>query len=363
MRILHVISRLNIGGTASWLNQLSISLQEQGHVVRIISGCTELNEAPALMNPGLDVKFLSTLRKRFSLIQDVRSFLRIRMEIKRFAPTIINTHTSKAGFLARLANLTFLKNRPRIVHTLHGHLLYGYFPKWKSVVIIFIERALGTFTDLILIPGHLVALEAKKAGLVRASKVFEVVPGVCISIPPKGVSTEGRLKVGWLGRLTQIKRPDRVMELAERFPEIDFHIGGAGELMQSLLMNCLPNVVFEGWVDAIEFWPRMDIALLTSDNEAMPISLIEAGMLGIPAITTNVGSTSEVVIDGVTGYVVNGDSTSIFEALQKMADSTEIRILFGRNARAFTSSTFSPRKQLELHEEGYKQALGVDRKF
>jgi glycosyltransferase involved in cell wall biosynthesis len=363
MRILHVISRLNIGGTASWLNQLSISLQEQGHVVRIISGCTEPNEAPALMNQELDVKFLSSLRKSFSLVKDVQSFFKIRMEIKKFAPTIINTHTSKAGILARLANLTLLRKRSRIVHTLHGHLLYGYFPKWKSLLIICIERTLGIFTDLIFIPGHLVALEAKKAGLVKASKVFEVVPGVCISMPQKYVPAEERLKVGWLGRLTQIKRPDRVIELAEKFPGIDFHIGGAGELMQPLLLNCPRNVFFEGWVEAVEFWPRMDIALLTSDNEAMPISLIEAGMLGIPAITTNVGSTSEVVVDGKSGFVVNADMARMCEALQKMSGSPEIRIEFGINAREFTSRAFSPKRQVELHIEGYMQALETSRKF
>jgi glycosyltransferase involved in cell wall biosynthesis len=190
-------------------------------------------------------------------------------------------------------------------------------------------------------------------------KVVEVVPGVPIPNLTRHINDSHKLRVGWLGRLTLIKRPDRVIELAILFPEVDFFIGGDGELMRSLKDNCPSNLHLDGWVEANEFWSRVDIALLTSDNEAMPISLIEAGMLGLPAVTTNVGSTSEVVIDGKSGIVAATDTASLADALRKVVDSEEMRSHYGEYARRFTTSTFSPRNQLESHLRAYKLALGV----
>ncbi len=354
-----MISRLNVGGTASWIDQLATSMQDEGHEVRILTGVTDTNEAQAQMNSNLDIKFLSNLKKKLNLGKDLRSFVQIRNEIKLFNPNIINTHTSKAGLLTRLANITLLHQRPKLVHTLHGHLLYGYFPKWKIRLIIGVERFLGLFTDFVLIPGKNVAAEAESAGLVNHRKVIEVVPGVPVPSSQRHSHESQKLRVGWLGRLTQIKRPDRVIELANMFPDIHFFMGGDGELMRSLQDVCPSNMYLEGWVEANEFWSRIDIALLTSDNEAMPISLIEAGMLGLPAVTTNVGSTSEVVTNGESGLVVGTDTSDLADALGKLIQSPELRAKYGENARTFTTSSFSPKNQLETHLRAYEIALGL----
>ena len=357
MRVLHIITRLNVGGTASWLDLLSSSLLKEGHQVRILSGVTSSNEILAPLSSITDVRYIQTLKKDSSILEDLCSFWKIRLEIKRFNPSVINTHTSKAGFLARLANFSLLRKRSRIVHTIHGHLLYGYFPKWKIWVIIHVERFLGVLTDLILVPGKRVTVEAESAGLLNKEKVINVVPGV--PIPNIQVQSEvsQRVRVGWLGRLTQIKRPDRVIELAKMFPDVDFFVGGNGELMNFIRKDSPTNLHLEGWVAANEFWGRMDIALLTSDNEAMPISLIEAGMMALPAVTTNVGSTAEVVIDGRSGFVVETDIQSIAEGLRRLIESPELRTQYGEFAREFTTSTFSPKNQLDSHLDAYEIAI------
>lgn len=359
MRVLHIITRLNVGGTASWLDQLSLSLQKSGHEVRILTGITDKNEIPDVMSSECDIRYIHTLNKSSNFFQDLYSFWMIRKEIKLFNPTIINTHTSKAGLLTRLANITLLYQRPKLVHTLHGHLLYGYFPKWKIRLIIGVERFLGLFTDLVLVPGKNVATEAESARLINHRKVIQVVPGVPIPSTPRLSQESQRLRVGWLGRLTQIKRPDRVIELAKMFPDVDFFVGGDGELMRSLQDACPSNMYLEGWVEADEFWSRIDIALLTSDNEAMPISLIEAGMLGLPAVTTNVGSTSEVVVNNKSGLVVGTNTSDLADALGKLIKSPELRAEYGENARTFTTSNFSPKNQLETHLRAYEIALGM----
>ena len=116
-----------------------------------------------------------------------------------------------------------------------------------------------------------------------------------------GIAKEKRPIVVWLGRFTQVKRPDRVIELAKKEAGFFFVMAGGGELEESIRASAPENVLVAGWQKKEEMWAIADIALCTSDSEGMPLSLIEAQMAGIPVVSTNVGSVDEIVVDGVTG--------------------------------------------------------------
>ena len=127
-------------------------------------------------------------------------------------------------------------------------------------------------------------------------------------LPPKkdsqesfGLSTS-KLQCGFIGRVTQIKRPDRfldvVSEIKRRGVEIEFFMAGDGELLdvcrERITREVLPVKVL-GWQSEIEkVLSAADMVILTSDNEGTPLSLIQAGMAGLPVVTTNVGSVPEV---------------------------------------------------------------------
>jgi glycosyltransferase involved in cell wall biosynthesis len=110
-----------------------------------------------------------------------------------------------------------------------------------------------------------------------------------------------------------------------------------------------------GWQSDIErLLSAAEMLVLTSDNEGMPLSLIQAGMAGLPVVATNVGSVSDVVINGVTGFVTSRDVKEIADALEKLLKSDAVRGQFGRSAKSFTLDNFGLKRLVHDHEELYK---------
>ncbi len=93
--------------------------------------------------------------------------------------------------------------------------------------------------------------------------------------------------------------------------------------------------------DVADVLVAADVVLLTSDNEGTPVSLIEAGMMGCPAVTTRVGSAGEVVLDGRTGLVVERRSDALAEAVLHLLSHRELRERMGSEARVHTRRHFS----------------------
>jgi glycosyltransferase involved in cell wall biosynthesis len=146
--------------------------------------------------------------------------------------------------------------------------------------------------------------------------------------------------VAFAGRLTQVKRPERfidlAIEVAGRHPSTVFLIAGKGELLDSLVVRARPlggRVRFLGWrSDVATVYAASDVIVLTSDNEGMPVSLIEAAAVGTPAVTTRVGSAPEVVLDGVTGFVTDTDVNALARATIELIESSELRLRMGAAA-------------------------------
>jgi len=119
-----------------------------------------------------------------------------------------------------------------------------------------------------------------------------------------------------------------------------------------------------GWQCNIEsVLSAADIVILTSDNEGTPLSLIQAGMAGIPVVTTNVGSVPEIVLNNLTGIVTELDVQQIADALESLAKSPGLRAQLGNAAREFTLANFGVQRLVNDHEELYKRLLSSQTKF
>ena len=351
---------MNLGGTATWINTLDSQMAKDGHEIHLIYGTTFAPEIEADIKNPQSSYLIRGLGKDSGFISSIRAFFAIRGLVRKINPDLVNTHTSKAGFLGRIAVFSIGRKRPALVHTFHGHVLTGYFSKAKVFIIKLIERFLGKISDLILVAGEQVGAELLDSSVVRSEKLRIVYPGVEYkSELIKSQTIGSRLSIGWLGRLTNIKRPDRMIEIAKKIPNIDFVVGGSGELESSLRKIAPKNVTFLGWVSPEAFWPNVDIALLTSDNEAMPYSLIEAGLQGLPAVTTNVGSTSEVVIDGKTGFVVGTQVDALSKAINKLISNPELILQMGSAAKTWALDNFSPTTMASLHLRIYQEAIAL----
>jgi len=299
------------------------------------------------------------------MLSDLKALMEVRKYIVECKPDLINTHTAKAGLIGRLAVASILKDRPTIIHTYHGHLLYGYFPKWKSNVLIFIEKFLANFTDVLIAAGDKVKSDLLDAGIGREDQYIVARPGV--KILDIGTKEQARIKaglpsdeiiVGWLGRLAPIKRPDRVIELAKHIPGVNFIIAGDGELRAELEAMASRNVYFLGVQNSDEMFSLADVVILTSDSEGMPLTLIEGQMAGVPAIATDVGSVSEIVENEVTGLVTSTQIEQIISSLGRLLGDSMLRSTMAKAAGIRAKENFSVEKMVTSHIQSYQQVIG-----
>jgi glycosyltransferase involved in cell wall biosynthesis len=373
IRVMRIIARMNVGGPAVQVSGLMRGFNAVDFDQRLFTGYCADDEADYLVTVAADVQAIRIegFGRRVSFGGDIRAFTALVKEIRAFKPHVIHTHTAKAGFLGRIASIISLQPSIR-VHTFHGHLLNGYFGSFKKSLVVIAEKILAIFTDQLLAVGDKVRKDLLNAGIGKKEKFNLMPPGLEISkLPAKGDSlksfalSDTRLHCAFIGRFTQIKRPDRfldvVSEVKKRGIALDFFIAGDGELLESCKKRVsdqkLP-VTMLGWQSDIEkVLSAADIVVLTSDNEGTPLSLIQAGMAGLPVVTTNVGSVPEIVLDGVTGIITDLDVQEIANALEKLATDKALRERLGLAAQEFTLANFGVKRLIHDHEELYKKLL------
>ena len=379
IRVMRIIARMNVGGPAVQVSGLMRGLNDTEFDHRLYTGYCATDEADYLDSVATDIKSIRIdgLGRRVSLRGDIRAFLSLVKAIREFKPNIIHTHTAKAGFLGRLASLVSLQKSVR-VHTFHGHLLNGYFGSFKRMLVVIAEKALAFATQQLLAVGNKVRQDLLEAGIGSKEKFGLMPPGLTIgNLPSKndaleffGLNNE-RLQCAFIGRVTQIKRPDRfldvVSEIKKRKISLDFFIAGDGELLEAcrerIIAEDLPVKVL-GWQSNIEkVLSAADIVVLTSDNEGTPLSLIQAGMAGLPVVSTNVGSVPEVVLDNATGLISSLDVQEIADALEKLFTDKALRERLGHAAQEFTLANFGVQRLVHDHEELYKTLLASRAKF
>ena len=373
IRVMRIIARMNVGGPAVQVSGLMRSLNASQFEHRLYTGYCAVDEADYLETVAIDVSAIRIegFGRRVSLGGDLKAFLSLIKEIRNFKPHVIHTHTAKAGFLGRIASILSLHPSIR-VHTFHGHLLNGYFSSFKRMLVVLAEKILAIFTHQLLAVGDKVRQDLLAVGVGKLEKFGLMPPGLEIEkIPNKKDSqqsyglSEQTIQCAFIGRVTQIKRPDRfldvVSETKQRGVPIEFFMAGDGELLETcrkrITHEDLPVKVL-GWQSKIEqVLSAADVVVLTSDNEGTPLSLIQAGMAGLPVVTTRVGSVPEVVIDGVTGIITNLDVQEIADALEKLANGAELRAQMGASAQEFTLANFGVKRLVNDHEALYKKLI------
>ena len=144
-------------------------------------------------------------------------------------------------------------------------------------------------------------------------------------------------------------------------PEVDFIAGGDGALREGLQERSPENLRSLGWADPATFWSACDLAVLTSDNEAMPYSLVEAALAGLPTVTTDAGSASEVVVDRVTGLVVPLSAGAVAQGVRELDADPESMASMGAAARERALVEFSPERMLAEHISAYERAIASRR--
>ena len=209
---------MNQGGTARWLEKLSKGLISAGWDSVIIAGEVGRNEVEDSSFEELHGIKVHSLGKGKGPISDLRAFFQLRAIFKNQNPDVVNTHTSKAGVIGRLAAASIFTRGPRIIHTYHGHLLYGYFSMPVTRAITFVEIWMASLTNQFIVAGKTVRDELILSGVGSINKYSIIKPGVDSEHKLDLEVTRNQLGiynnaivVGWMCRLENINSPNRVL--------------------------------------------------------------------------------------------------------------------------------------------------------
>jgi glycosyltransferase involved in cell wall biosynthesis len=339
----------------------------------LVTGYCDVNESDYLDEVAKDVKAVRVpgLGRSVSPLRDVNAFFLLIKVIRKFKPDVIHTHTAKAGALGRVAGLIAAPSAKR-VHTFHGHLLHGYFSRSKTQLVVFVEKFLAAVTFRMVAIGNSVKEDLVHAKIGKDSKYEVIFPGLqplktyAKDEAKKSLGLESdKTYLVFVGRLTQIKRPDRLLEIARYLkanqPNSQILIAGAGELLKKIegvsASEGLP-MTFLGWRSDIDLiLSAGDIAILCSDNEGIPLTLIQASQAGLPIVSTDVGSVSDIVIDGVTGFLTEVTSEGLIQGITKLLENPELRHTFGKAGEQRARDFFSSHSMVEHHQRLYSQSL------
>jgi glycosyltransferase involved in cell wall biosynthesis len=339
-----VIARLNVGGPALHVTYLTEGLASRGYETTLVAGDVARGEESMeriAQSAGVEVVRLPGLSRELSPVRDLVAAFQLARIIRKVRPDVVHTHTAKAGAVGRAAALVAGRQRPVVVHTFHGHVLRGYFGELGSRVFRAIETTLALMSDRLVAVSPEVRDELVSLRVAPAAK-FEVIR-LGIDLEPRvrfdGDVTEVRRRlgigpdvflVGWFGRMTAVKRTDDLLTTLSALRALGVEamllLVGDGDDRERLEeraheLGLARSCLFLGYQDDVApFYASCDAVILTSANEGTPVTIIEALAAGKPVVVTDVGGVSDVVEDGVTGYLVPPGATDLLaERLQAIA--------------------------------------------
>lgn len=348
--------------------------------VTVLYGEKEKDETEAIFSeensPVFFIK-IGSLHRSIRPFQDYISYRAILKIIKQQKPDIVHTHGFKTGLLGRIAAKR--AGVPVIIHTYHGHLFHSYYNRRISKFICLLERKLASVSDKII------AVSPQQA--YEISNVYHIAPPHKIETIFIGIDAEdywvnpdpnaglrkpfqipeNAVLIGIIGRLVKIKNHSLFIRVAQRIlnkgKDVYFFIIGEGEekkyiqkqlTEQHLLWeeghagSRLSNIYFTSWISNISpALQDIDIVLLTSLNEGTPVSLMEAQLLQIPVVASNVGGVRDTLADNESGFLINDNDVDQFvEKLQLLIQDKTLRNKMGMAGKKFVEERFSKEKEV-----------------
>jgi glycosyltransferase involved in cell wall biosynthesis len=314
---------------------------------------------------GIEPVYLPGLQREIAPVSDAHAVRALVKMIRELKPDVLHTHTAKAGAVGRTAARLAGADRPRaVVHTFHGHVLSGYFGSATTAGFRQVERTLARSTDALIAVSPEVRDDLVALGVAPAERITVVRLGLDLdarTTAPAGAREEERARlglppdrfaVGWLGRMTDIKRVDVLLdafaELRGRGVDAALVLVGDGPLRLQLEQRAADLGIadathFVGYrADVAPLYAGLDAVALSSANEGTPVAVIEALAAGVPAVSTEVGGVSDVVVDGKSGFLVPaGDAEGMAERLAILAADASLRTEMGAFGSEWVRSRYS----------------------
>jgi len=392
IKVIHIITRLDMGGSAQNTLFTALHHDPQRYSVCLIKGSTAesaMTEAETQLvdeklrtakEQGIEVVDLRPLVRRISPFNDVKAFISIFRFLRRLKPDIVHTHTSKAGILGRLA--ACIARVPIIIHTPHGHVFYGHFGRSLSKIFLQMEKLLGRITH------HQIGLTPEEGNdylrlsVSKPSNTSVIHSGVDIHRFIEGAKQRTRkskelgipadsLVIGYVGWLIPIKGVTHLVNamarVVEQHPKSILVLVGKGDekgeeeikLKEQVERAGLADKVrFLGWrPDVDEIMGCFDIFVLPSLNEGMGRVLVEAMAAGLPIVASRVGGIPDLVKDGRNGLLVPpADASALAKAISDLLAEKKNRNRMGKAGKKMCRP-YSAKAMVEQIDDLYKELL------
>ncbi len=377
-RVAHVITRLCKGGAQENTFHTVRLANRERFEVDLISGPTCGSEGSIeaeVRAAGIDILREPALVRQVAPFRDWLALRRLERLFLEKQYHIVHTHTSKAGFVGRLAAAR--AEVPIVVHTPHGNVFHGYFPGPVTRLFVWMERHAARRTDRIveLTPGGIEEHLAEWIG--RRDQYACIFSGIDLAPFESAIARRNETRqalgvgpeeflVGGVGRLEPIKGFAYLIEAArltlERLPQVRFIVAGQGALEEDLrhaAADLGDRFRFLGLRDDVpDLMAAMDVFALPSLNEGMGRVLLEAGAAGTPAVASCVGGVPDIIQAGKTGILVEPrDPRAIVEAICDLARDSARRIAMGRAAREAVAPGFGLEGMVQRIESLYEDLI------
>jgi glycosyltransferase involved in cell wall biosynthesis len=364
LRILHVITRLDKGGSAENTMLTALGNAAHGHHVSLICGISDIPQSETeerARESGISIIRFNTLVREISPFKDLWTLFRIYLHLKLHPCDVLHTHTSKAGIIARIAGKT--AGVKCIIHTPHGHIFYGYFSPAKTRFLTTIERMVTRKTAAVITLTQHERSDYLDRNIGTPDSVYPVFSGIemqpYLEADYDRAATRRELGIprdcylaGTVARLVHIKNQDLTISAAQLLkkshPDIYYLFVGDGDMREHLeqriaSLGLRDRFIFTGWRNDI---PRMlhaiDLYIMCSHNEGMGRAFVEAQACGLPVIGSRVGGIPEVLVEGETGYLVSPtDHEALAESITRWYNRRHEREEIARRCREWVNPRFS----------------------
>ena len=381
VKVLRIIGRLNVGGPAIHVVNLTAGLNPLRYQPLLVAGSENEAEGSMLhfaLSHGVKPTVIPEIVTAFRLAtRDGKALWKLYWLMRKERPHIVHTHTAKAGFLGRLA--ARLAGVPVIVHTFHGHVLHGYYGPVKNALLRRVERSLAWFTDRLVTVSEQVKSELIGYGIAKAEKISVVPLGFDLDPFLNSHAQQGEFRremglsdkhklVGIVGRIFPIKNHALFLESAARIaaqePAARFVVVGDGVFRPNLenqarALGITDRVLFTGWRrDLPRIYADLNVLVVSSDNEGTPVSAIEAMASSRPVVATRVGGLPDLIEDRKTGRLVpHRDAEALASAVLDLLQSPHTARELGRNAQESVRQRFAVQRLLADMDHLYSQLL------
>ena len=365
-KIAHVVTRIASGGVSSVLFSLMRISAGSGYELTLIyGGESKLPEEYKLFIRKNNIRTIHIpyLKREIDPVNDFLAFWKLAYIFRREKFDIIHCHTSKAGFLGRLAAGLF--SDATVFYMPHGHIFYGYFGKLKTSLFIFLEKIAARFTDKIITLSGNESAEFLRRGIGKKNQFAVVHNGIDTGYFSRAIGKKSKKRelkierrspvVTVIARLEPVKGHGILIEaygrVAELYPGSVCLLAGDGTLKAGLKkmvkqLHLQDYFIFLGERNDIsEILQISDLIVLPSLNEGLGLALIEALSAGKPVVASNVGGVAEIIINNKNGLLVPaGNPEKLSAAINTILGNPALARKFGNFGKIWAKKHFSEEK-------------------